>query len=189
MNLINRVTWPVYSGQVVFGFQMTRFTDWDRDILVLKSLLFIAVFLFSCTPGFVCAQQENNSEQSAGAASDPTASVNFQDLRFRYLDLGGGKVRKWYNTEGGYMVTPKLKLINELHYWSSDVSGRNEFSFESFHIKAIYLNPGPSIGKVKSRSAVGLEWVKELVEPDQGLSISILFRLIICGYSWMINLL
>ena len=86
--------------------------------------IFTAVFFMFGMTTLVRAQQEDASAQSAGAASDPTASINFQDLRFRYLDLGGGKARRWYNTEGGYMVTPKLKLINELHYWDTDVSGR-----------------------------------------------------------------
>ena len=35
-----------------------------------------------------------------GAASDPTASVNYEDFRFRYLDLGGDRDRSWYTIEG-----------------------------------------------------------------------------------------
>ena len=61
------------------------------------------ILVFSMTIP-VRAQQEDESATSAGAASDPTAKVNFQDIRFRYMDLGGGNLRRWYNTEGGYML-------------------------------------------------------------------------------------
>ena len=60
----------------------------------------------------VYSQTENEPAAGAGEASDPTAAINFQDIRFRYLDLGDDKHRRWYNTEGGYMVSPKFKIIN-----------------------------------------------------------------------------
>ena len=150
----------------------------------MRALILFSVILAAAQPAIA---QDEESAPSAGAASDPTAAVNFQDFRFRYLDLGGGRVRRWYNTEGGYMVTPKLKLINELHYWSSDVSGRNESSFESFHIKAIYLNPGPSIGKVRSRFAVGIEWVKELGDASKGTSFGSDLISPFAGFGWQLS--
>jgi len=149
--------------------------------------LFTAVLIIFGMTTFVHAQQDEEPAQSAGAASDPTASINFQDLRFRYLDLGGGKARRWYSTEGGYMLTPKLKVVNELHYWDTDVSGRNESSLESLHIKAIYLNPGPSIGNVRSRFVVGLEWVKELGDASEGTSFGSDLISPFTGFGWQLS--
>jgi hypothetical protein len=144
----------------------------------------ISVILAAAQPA---TAQDEDSAPSAGAASDPTAAVNFQDFRFRYLDLGGGNLRRWYNTEGGYMLSPKLKLINELHYWNTNVSGSNESSLESLHIKAIYLMPGPSIGAVRSRFAFGLEWVKELGDASEGTSFGSDLISPFAGFGWQLS--
>ncbi len=135
----------------------------------------------------VHAQQADESAKSVGAASDPTAAVNFQDLRFRYLDLGGSKFRRWYNTEGAYMVTPKLKIINELHYWDTDLSGTTESNLESVRIKAIYLTRGPSIGKVRSRWVFGLEWIKELGDASEGTSAGSDQLAPFTGFGWQLS--
>ena len=150
----------------------------------MRLLILLAAIFTTTMPAIA---QDDESAPSAGAASDPTASVNFQDFRFRYLDLGGDSRRRWYNTEGGYMLTPKLKLINELHYWSTDVSGSSESSLESLHIKAIYITPGPSIGKVRSRFAFGLEWVKELGDASEGTSSGSDLISPFGGFAWQLS--
>ncbi len=76
---------------------------------------------------------------TAGAnASDPTASVNFVDLRYRWLDLGRDRKRSWYTLEGAYVWGP-VKITHELNYWDTDLTGRDEADFESFKLKGIYL--------------------------------------------------
>ena len=133
------------------------------------------------------AQQKDESSTSAGAASDPTAKVNFQDIRFRSIDLGEGKDRQWYNTEGGYMVSKNFKLINELHYWDTDITGKNESSLESFHLKGIYITSGPQIGNVKSRFALGAEWIKELGDAADGTSSGTDQIAPLTGFAWQLS--
>ncbi len=135
----------------------------------------------------VHAQQEDESATSAGAASDPTAKVNFQDIRFRYMDLGDGSHRRWYNTEGGLMLTRNIKVINELHFWETDVTGRTEQSLESFHLKGIYITPGPQIGKVKSRFAAGAEWIKALGKAERGTSSGTDQIAPLTGFAWVLS--
>ena len=155
-------------------------------IRVTFQVLTAIVLIFSMTIT-VHAEQESESAPSAGAASDPTAAVNFQDVRFRYIDLGDGKQRRWLNTEGGYMLTPNFKLINELHYWDTDITGTSESSLESFHLKGIYLTPGPQIGDVKSRFAVGMEWIKALGEAKYGTSFGTDQIAPLTGFGWMLS--
>ena len=40
------------------------------------------------------------------AASNPTAAVNFQDVRYRYFDLDGGAETHSFETEGSYVFNP-----------------------------------------------------------------------------------
>jgi hypothetical protein len=57
------------------------------------------------------------------------------------------------------MLTPKLKLKYELHYWDTDVSGTSESGFETFHLKPIYFPTQGEWGSWKYKLAVGAEWI------------------------------
>ena len=59
----------------------------------MRVTILIAVILAMAQPA---TAQDEDSAPSAGAASDPTAAVSFQDFRFRYLDLGGRFGRPLY---------------------------------------------------------------------------------------------
>ena len=73
-------------------------------------------------------------------ASNPLAAVNNTDVRWQYFDLGDSKERNdFYVADGSYMLTPKLKLKYELHYWDTDVTGSSESDWESLHLKPIYF--------------------------------------------------
>ena len=111
-----------------------------------------------------------DAEEVAGgaAASDPTAKVNFEDFRLRWLDLGGDRDRYWYTVEGAYVWGP-IKITHELNFWDTDLSGEDEADLESFKMKGIYLQP-IELGGVKGRLALGAEWIKELGEFDKGTS-------------------
>ena len=52
-------------------------------------------------------------------ASNPLASVNNIDVRYQYFDLDGPE-RNDFWLDGAYMLTPKLKLKYELHYWDTN---------------------------------------------------------------------
>ena len=71
-------------------------------------------------------------------ASNPLASVNNTDVRWQYFDIDGDH-RNDYYLDGSYMLTPKLKLKYELHYWDTDVTGSSESDWESLHLKPIYF--------------------------------------------------
>ena len=116
------------------------------------------------------AAEPGDEEEVAGgaAASDPTASVNYEDFRFRWLDLGGDRDRSWYSLEGAYVWGP-VKIIHELHLWDTDLSGSDESHLESFHLKGIYLRP-IEVSGVKGRFALGAEWIKELGDFEKGTS-------------------
>ena len=50
-------------------------------------------------------------------ASNPLAAVNNTDVRLQYFDLGGSDRWDFWAADGAYMLTPKLKLKYELHFW------------------------------------------------------------------------
>ena len=70
------------------------------------------------------------AESSGAAASDPTAAVNYQDVRSRYFDLDRGADKQSFETEGAFMLHPRLKTTHELRYVNTDSSGKSEQDFE-----------------------------------------------------------
>ena len=67
----------------------------------------VRIVLLFLIPSGVLASDESAS--SGAAASDPTAAVNYQDLRYRYFDLDGGD-KNSFETEGAFMLGSRLKI-------------------------------------------------------------------------------
>ena len=67
-------------------------------------------FWAECLAGGPVWAQEETGDGAAGgggaAASDPTSTVNFQDVRYRYFDLGRGRESHSFETEGSYAFNP-----------------------------------------------------------------------------------
>ena len=101
-------------------------------------------------------------------ASNPLAAVNNTDVRWQYFDLDGPE-RNDFWLDGAYMLTPKLKLKYELHYWDTDVTGSNESGFETFHLKPIYFPTQGEWGSWKYKLAVGVEWIVGFGNEDEGI--------------------
>jgi len=101
-------------------------------------------------------------------ASNPLAAVSNTDLRAQYFDLGGSD-RTDYWVDGAYMLTPKLKLKYELHYWDTDVTGTSESDFETFHLKPIYFPTQGEWGSWKYKLAIGAEWIVGFGNEDKGI--------------------
>ncbi len=101
-------------------------------------------------------------------ASNPLASVTNTDIRLQYFDLGGSD-RNDYWVDGSYMLTPKLKLKYELHYWDTDVTGSNENDWESLHLKPIYFPKQGEWGSWKYKLAIGVEWLVDFGNEDKGI--------------------
>lgn len=106
-------------------------------------------------------------ESGGAAASDPTAAVNYQDLRFRYFDLDRGADKQSYETEGAFVLHPRFKITNELRYVNTDSSGKSEQDFEELKLKGIFLSQIKPFG-IKAKLAVGAEWLKDLGNFEQG---------------------
>ena len=104
---------------------------------------------------------------SGAAASDPTAAVNYQDVRYRYFDLDQGADKHSFETEGAYMLHPRFKITNELRYVNTDSSGRSEQDFEELKLKGIHLTNIKPFG-IKAKLALGAEWLKNLGDFEKG---------------------
>ena len=107
------------------------------------------------------------AENSGAAASDPTAAVNYQDFRFRYFDRNEGNERQSFETEGAFMLRPRLKITNDLRYVDDNSSGKSEQDFNQLKIKGIFLNEIKPFG-VNAKLAVGIEWLKDLGDFEEG---------------------
>ena len=101
-------------------------------------------------------------------ASNPLASVNNTDLRWQYFDLGRSH-RNDFWVDGSYMLTPKLKLKYELHYWNTDVTGSSETDWESIHLKPIYFPKQGQWGAWKYKLAIGVEWIEDFGNEEKGI--------------------
>ena len=76
----------------------------------------LAVVGLALLLGAVATAQEKDATGSGGEnASNPLASTNNTDLKYKYFDLRRGD-RNDFFVEGSYIVQPKLKLKYELHY-------------------------------------------------------------------------
>ncbi len=67
------------------------------------------------------------------------------------------------------MLSPKLKLKYELHYWDTDITGVGENDFESFHLKAIYFPTQGKLGSWNYKSTIGAEWIVGFGNEDKGI--------------------
>jgi hypothetical protein len=129
-------------------------------VLILGPVTSYALVLMLVT-GIPHAYGEEN-------ASNPLASVNNTDLRWQYFDLDG-PYRNDYFIDGAYMLTPKLKLKYELHYWDTDVTGSSESDWESLHLKPIYFPKQGEWGAWKYKLAIGAEWILDFGNEDKGI--------------------
>ncbi len=112
------------------------------------------------------ADEENSEDENP---SDPTASVKYTDIRYRYLDLDHGAERNLGTVEGALMLNPNFKFTYELHYTDTDISGSDESSFESVHAKGIYLGKNRRLNqKVGYKFAAGAELIANLGDYSDG---------------------
>ena len=126
------------------------------------------------------------AESSGAAASDPTAAVNYQDVRFRYFDLDRGADKQSFETEGAFMLHPRLKTTHELRYVNTDSSGQSEQDFEELKFKTIFLSNIKPFG-VKAKLAVGAEWLKDLGDFEKGTGTGADKIAPLVGIGWVAN--
>jgi hypothetical protein len=117
--------------------------------------------LFFFLSAIATAQEEN--------ASNPLAKVKNTDLRWNYLDVGSaGHINDLY-VDGAFMPLDSLKLKYELHYWDTNISGSGESGLESVRLKGIFYPKEGVRGDVKYRIAVGMDWILDLGDVDEGI--------------------
>ena len=130
--------------------------------MTLRKIIFGGLVIFMLpTPALA------EEAASGAAASDPTAAVNYQDVRYRYFDLDQGADKHSFETEGAYMLHPRFKLTNELRYVNTDRSGKSEQDFEELKLKGIHLSDIEPFG-IKAKLALGVEWLKDLGDFKKG---------------------
>ncbi len=103
-------------------------------------------------------------------ASNPLAAVNNTDIRYQYFDLARGADRQDAFVDGAYMLRPDLKLKYELHYNSTNATGERFNGFEKTSFKLIYFPSQKPLNDTWSvKSALGLEWILDFGDPDEGI--------------------
>lgn len=148
--------------------------EWKCHVLIGLTFLFFLVATTVYLHGHAIAGEEETALQAddeleggGAAASDPTASVNFQDIRYRYFDLEGSSHKNSFEAEGAYVFNPRLKLSHKLIGVETDVTGKSEADFSELSLKPIFLTPMKPFG-INAKFAVGVEWLKDLGDFDEG---------------------
>ena len=140
------------------GYDMAWRCVWSLGLLVL--IILQSARLSS-------AEEAHNTHGKGAAASDPTASVNFQDIKLRYFDLIRGDEEGVLEAEGSYVFFPALKLNHKINGVHTDKSGDWETDFRELSLKPIFLHPIMPFG-VKAKFALGAEWIKDLGDFNDG---------------------
>ncbi len=112
------------------------------------------------------------AEEGGADASNPTAAVNFNDLRYQAIDLAGafaGRERDRMAVEGAYVPTEEHKFTYEINYWDTDVTGQDESDYESLRGKYINLKPGMLSGGTKYKRALGVEVIVDQGSVNKGI--------------------
>ncbi len=142
------------------------------------SLTIVGLLAFALFSGLAIAAEEHpeeedsameQAEEAGSAASDPTARVNFIDVRAQFFDLEDGSDRDVYRIEGARVFNPKFKMTFELHYWETDVTGRDRSGWAEYHLKGIYFPKDGQRGNMKYRLAVGAELIIDGDNVDKGI--------------------
>ena len=107
--------------------------------------------------------------ESAENPSNPLSKGRNTDLRLQYFDLGNGSDRTSYNVEGAMMIKPDLKLKYGARYWSTNVTGEREHGMEAASLKGIYYAKDRQWDAWGVRPAIGLEWIYDFGNEDQGI--------------------
>jgi hypothetical protein len=103
--------------------------------------------------------------------SNPLSKGMNTDIRAQYFDLRHGSDATDYFVDGAFMATDKLKIKYELHYVDTNVTGKSEQDWESFHLKGIYFPREGKWGDTPYRTAVGLEWIQSFDNADKGIGL------------------
>lgn len=136
----------------------------------------VAIALFSDMPATgqdaPLDEYDEAAEGGGGAdGSNPLAAVNKLDLIWTLTGAGAAKTHD-LSAEGAFMLSPKLKLIYDVHYFYTDVTGSDEDDWESIRVKPIYFPHDEKLNdEWMMRVAIGAEYIHSFDNVDQGIGI------------------
>ena len=139
--------------------------DMTSPFMCRSWALFLAILLLTAQLAY--ADEPDDAGGGGAAASDPTASVNYQDIKLRYFDLPRGNEEGVLEAEGSYVFSPALKLVHKINGVHTDKSGDWETDFRELSLKPMYLHPIMPFG-IKAKLALGVEWLKDLGKSSNG---------------------
>jgi hypothetical protein len=135
----------------------------------MKKLLLAFTLLVVAAVSIAETVDEEIAEDGGENPSNPLSKGKNTDLRVQYFDQRDGSEQYDYVVDGAFMASDKLKIKYELHYWDTDVTGKSEQDWESFHLKGIYFPKEGRFGETPYRLAVGMEWIQSFDNQDQGI--------------------
>lgn len=138
-----------------------------RNEISCSVLLYIIVVLIFTS--VVWAESGEQPPSGGENASNPLSKSRNTDFQIKYYDLDGDSERIDYAIDGALMLSSKIKVKYELHYWDTDITGKDEDDFESAHLKVIYFPKEGKIGSWNYRLAGGLEWIYDFDNADKGI--------------------
>ena len=125
----------------------------------------LLVLVLAVRPAY--ADPPEDEDDGGAAASNPTASVNFQDLKLQYFDLKQGNEESILEAEGSYVFSQAFKLVHRLTGTRTNRSGDRETGFRELSLRPVYLHPIKPFG-IKAKFALGAEWLKDLGKTRDG---------------------
>jgi hypothetical protein len=125
----------------------------------------LIVILLAASPS--SADEPEDADSGGAAASDPTAAVNFQDLKLRYFNLTEDNEESTVEAEGSYVFSSSFKLSHKLIGTRTNRSGDWETGLRELSLKPIYLHPIKPFG-IDAKFALGVEWLKDLGKTRDG---------------------
>lgn len=112
------------------------------------------------------------SGTDGAAGSNPLAAVSKADLYFQYTRTNSGDDLMDYNVRAATMLTPKVKLLIEAHYWDTNVTGDDEADLERLSVKPIWFPHDRRLNETWGmRVAVGFEYIKDFDNTDKGIGV------------------
>jgi hypothetical protein len=129
----------------------------------------LIVFLLALRPAYA-EEAEKAGGGGGGAASDPTAAVNFQDIKPRYFDLTEGNEEFVLEAEGSYVFVPGFKITHKITGARTNRTGDWETGPRELSLKPIFLHPIKPFG-IDAKLALGGEWIKDIGKSRDGTGI------------------
>ncbi len=123
--------------------------------------------IFLLTGRLAFADEPEKADGGGAAASDPTAGVNYLDIKPRYFDLTEGNEESILEVEGVYAFSPSFTVQYEIIGTRTNRAGDWETGFRELSLRPLYIHPIKPVG-IKAKVGLGAEWFKDLGKTRDG---------------------